>query len=139
MNRAQPLLPWSSPADGAPGWKILVPGRRLAGTVAAGLGGEVQPAEGDRWPVIIRHAGIGVTALEADEETVTCLLPAYGLALAVRRRRWGELETLACPDGLPADGVLTVRQFIVEDRAGQIAQALVPVFTAAGCGQGAAA
>lgn len=138
MNVPLPLVPWSSPVDGAPGWKILVPGRNSAGTLAAVAGGEVQAADDGRWPVIIRRASLDVVALDADDETVTVALPACDALLAVRRRKWADLETLACADRLPADGVLTVRQFIVEDPAGQLLQALVPVFAAAGCGLGIA-
>lgn len=131
MTAPVPLVPWSSPAGGPPGWKILLPSRQLASAVAAGARGSVHPAEDGRWPVIIARPDLAVTALAADEDTLGCLLPVHGVELAVRRRRWGMLETLACPDGLPADGVLTVRRFTTQTRMGRLLLALVPVFTAA--------
>jgi hypothetical protein len=124
------LIPQAGPSDGTPGWKILLPSRQAAEAVAAHESGEVQPAEGDQWPVIIRHPDLTVRLIEADEVTLKCLLPAHYHWLAVTRRAWGELETLACPDGLPAHGMLTVRQFIVENPVGQILAFCVPVFTA---------
>lgn len=126
------LTPWASPFDCSPGWTALVPSQAHASRLAAACGGTAQVAAASAWNVIIRRADLIVTALAAEEDLLRCTLAAVpDLVFMVRLRRRGSLPAVTSRNGLPATGVLTVRQFWSTTRMGRLFLAEVPAFTAA--------